>query len=208
MNKQQYVRLSLVLAVPILIFSLWLSKQDSVFSSGQLVDCDLTNDYCYHERMPLERINLISNDPLYLTYNNFSLVANNYKSKNLLLLRNFNFPIKIYFKDINRDKDIDVTRLIPVEELENHSCSIYLLTNIECKKPFFSFASNYGRIEFTSLEDQDKFIKKISQAQSNFEDDTLIRISIGTGLFLLFFISYLIISWLIHFIIYGAKIKS
>ena len=115
--------------------------------------------------------------------------------------------MRFFFDEIHSNEERDVTGLFDIKELEAQHCYLSSLMII-CKEPLFAWASTYGRIEFINPDDEQQYFDKVRAAQSYFEDYFLIRIAIGFGLFLSTMVSYLAFSWIVHFIIYGAKIGS
>ncbi|MEG1313765.1 MAG: hypothetical protein RSD40_05575, partial [Bacilli bacterium] len=103
------------------------------------------------------------------------------------------------------DKEVNISSLINGRTLEEHSCTLHQHLSYECKKALLSFTSNSGRIEFINADDYIKFQNITEKGRSYFKDFLPIQIAIGICFFLFFSILYLIISWLIHFIIYGTK---
>lgn len=198
MSKQQYIRLTLVLAIPILIFSFWLAQQDFIFNRGQFVQCDVNENSCIHIQIPLSELHEINSNNLLLKYAATS-------SENFLGLYNFNFPIKVFAPHIYEDREVNISSLISGKTLEEHSCTLHQHLSYNCKKDLLSFTSNSGRIEFINADDYIKFKNITEKGRSYFKDYLPIQIAIGIGFFLFFAILYLIISWLIHFIIHGTK---
>ena len=200
MNQKQYIRLSIVLAVPALIASFWLAQQDFVFNRGQFVYCSMSNGECYYERMSLNDLEEVSSG--------LNLIEYNHPSPDVFLgIYDINFPMKIYFHEMYGDKKVDVTNLIDSKVLEKNSCS---LTGeiLNCEEPIFSWASSYGEIEFINRDGQQQYIDRIGEVHSHLKSYFLIRAAIGIGLFLSIAASYLVFSWLVHFVIYGARIGS
>lgn len=202
MNQKQYIRLSIVLAVPALIVSFWLAQQDFVFNKGQIVTCSMDSDYCYHEQMPLNKAETYAED-----YNLRAIKYDTFYPETFLAIYDFNFPVKIYFNSLYKNEEIDLTDLINGKMLAEKPCMLSEMV-ISCEESLFPVVSSVGRIEFVYPDDEAKYIDKIREAKSHFEDYSLIRIAIGFGIFLSIAASYLIFSWLVHFIIYGAKIGS
>lgn len=200
MNQKQYIRLSIVLAVPTLILSFWLAQQDFVFNRGQFVHCSMSNDDCYYEQMPLNKLEEVANNNTLIEYKLYYPDA-------FLGIYDINFPMKIFLSERYSSEEVEVTNVITSKMLETTSCSLSILTLI-CEEPLFSWASSYGRIEFINPDENQQYIDRIGEAQSHLKDYFLIRTAIGLGIFLSIAASYLIFSWLVHFIIYGAKIGS
>lgn len=198
MSKQQFYRLTLVLAIPLFIFSFWLGRQDFVFNKGQFVQCDVNENSCIHIQIPLSKLHEINSNNLLLKYAATS-------SEKFLGLYNFNFPIKVFAPHIHEDREVNISSLINGRTLEEHSCTLHQHLSYNCKKDLLSFTSNSGRIEFINADDATRFNNVIENGKSHFKDYFLIQTAIGFGFFLAFLTSYLIISWLIHFIIYGMK---
>lgn len=200
MNQKQYIRLSTVLAIPALIASFWLAQQDFIFNRGQFVSCSMSDDECYYEQMSLNDLEKVSSSPNLIEYNHHSPDV-------FLGIYDLNFPMRIYFYEMYGDKKVDVTNLVDSKILETKSCS---LTGeiLNCKEPVFSWVSSYGEIEFINRDEQQQYIDRIGEVYSHLKKNFLIRTAIGIGLFLSIAASYLIFSWLVHFIIYGAKIGS
>ncbi len=208
MNQQQYIRLSIVLAIPTLAFSLFLGQEDVFQERGQFVQCSVSEANC----SPM--INTSRYDfSLYLRY----FV---YPSDRFLGLYNIDFPIKVYFKVVDSemldanslvvDGMLDVSSIINSKNLETSDCFIWEQKDINCSNisDIIPNITTEGRIEFINPEDEIAFNTVVAEGESYFEDYTLNRIVEGFGLFLLFATPYLIFSWLVHFIIYGAKIGS
>lgn len=201
MNQKQYIRLSLVLAIPALVVSFWLAQQDFVFNRGQIVTCSINSDYCYHQQMPLDKVRTYAKD-----YNIQAIEYDKYSSEKYLGIYNVDFQIKVYLRNQYGGDEIDATNLVSARMLEANSCSLSATHTLICDEPLFSWASSYGRIEFINEDEYQQFLDRITKAQSYFEDYFLIQIAIGFGLFLSIVASYLTLSWLVHFVIYGAKI--
>lgn len=200
MNKQQYTRLSIVLAVPALIISFWLPQQDFNNPRSQIVQCSISSGYCSLMRVTTSGMNDITREINFINYNGLS-------SKHTLALYDLDAPIRVYFENIDNGAMLDVSSLVNGEMLEMNSC-ILEQRNLICATPLFSFITSTGRIEFINSEDEIAFNAVVREGESYFEDDTLILIAIGFAYFLFAAIPYLILSWIIHFIIYGAKISS
>lgn len=200
MNQKQYIRLSIVLAVPALIASFWLAQQDFIFNRGQLVSCSMSDDVCYYEQMSLNDLEEVSSSLNLIEYKV-------YYPDGFLGIYDINFPMKIFLSERYGPKEVEVTSLINSKMLETKSCSLSFLI-LRCEEPIFSWASSYGRIEFIDPDEKQQYIDRIREAQSHFKDYFLIRTAIGLGIFLSIAVSYLVFSWLVHFIIYGAKIGS
>lgn len=202
LNKQQYIRLSIVLAVPTLLFSFWLAQQDFLFNRGQLVSCSIGADFCYQEQMPLSELEE------YATKNADIFIEHHLSSpESLLAIYDFNLPVKIYFNSLYTNEEIEVTDLINGKMLSRKPCVLSSL-ELMCENSLFPTTSSVGRIEFVYSDDEAKYNDIIREAKSHFEDYFLIRTAIGSGLFLSIAASYLVFSWLVHFIIYGTKIGS
>jgi hypothetical protein len=198
LSKQQFYRLTLVLAIPLLIFSFWLGQQDFVFNKGQLVQCDVSENSCTFVQVPLSEIDQINNNNLLLKYGNTS-------PDKFLGLINFDFPISVFSPHLYEDREVNISSLVNSRTLEGNLCTIHQGLSYSCTKNPLSFTSNYGRIEFINPNDATKFNSVIENGKSHFKDYFLIQTAIGFCFFLAFLISYLIISWLIYFIIYGMK---
>ncbi len=201
MSKQQYIRLTLVLAVPVLIFSFWLAQQDFVFNRGQFVQCDINENTCDHIQIPLSALHEINSNNLLLKYGATS-------SENFLGLYNFSFPVKVFAPHISEDREVDISSLINNRALEEKLCTLHQGLSFSCNKDLLSFTSNHGRIEFVNQNDAIKFNNIITKGRSFFQDYLVIQIAIGLGFFLFFSFLYLIASWLLHFVIHGAERKS
>nr|WP_181716341.1 hypothetical protein [Psychrobacter sp.]QJS05489.1 hypothetical protein [Psychrobacter sp.] len=199
MNQKQYIRLSIVLAVPALVISFWLAQQDFVFNRGQLVQCSIIKGYCYNEKMSLDDLDEIGNNNNLLTYSLNS-------PERLFVIYDLDLPMRFYFQSNDNGRELDITNLMNERLLAENSCSISIGNHINCEQDVFSFASSHGRLEFINPEDDATFINRINEGKSYFKDDSLIRIAISFGLFLSIAAVYLVFSWLVHFIIYGARI--
>ena len=198
MNKQQYIRLSIVLAVPTLTFSLFLGQEDIFHERGQFVQCNVSEAYC----SPMINTSQYNSDR-HLKY----FV---YPSDRFLGLYDINFPVKVFFETIDNGKIIDGSRLIDGKMLETNNCFIWSQKDISCSNNgnIFPSSATEARIEFVNLEDEIAFNTIVEEGESYFEDYTLNRIIEGFGIFFVLATPYLIFSWLVHFIIYGARIGS
>lgn len=204
MNQKQYVRLSIVLAVPALVVSFWLAQQDYIFNRGQLVSCSMIDGFCYQQQMPLDELEKYANDNA-----NTFIEYGVYSPDSLLAIYDFNFPVRIYFNALYTGEEIEVTDSINGKMLSREACSLSDWNmQLICENSISPITTSLGRIEFVYPDDQEKYSNNIREAKLLFKDYSLIRIAIGFGLFLSITASYLIFSWLVHFVIYGAKIGS
>ncbi|WP_372886882.1 hypothetical protein [Psychrobacter sp.] len=198
MNQKQYIRLSIVLAIPTLAFSLYLGQEGIFHPKGQFVQCSVSKAYC----SPMINTYQFQSD-LHLKYSVGS-------SDRFLGLYDIDVPMKVYF-DTTDNRMQDVSSLVDGKILETSNCLILPQNRISCshhrKKIQPNFASN-GRIEFINPEDEIAFNNIAEEGKSYFKNYTFIRIIDGFGVFLILFTPYLIFSWIIHFIIYGAKIGA
>lgn len=197
MNQQQYIRLSIVLAVPTLILSFYLGQQDVFYERGQFVQCSVSESYC--DAMINSSTSHSERHLRYFVY----------PSDRFLGLYDINYPMKIYFNTID-DEMLDVSSLVDSTMLEINNCFIWSQKNIACAntKNILPYLTGEGRIEFINPEDEAAFNAIVEEGESYFKDYTLNRIAEGFGLFLIFATPYLIFSWLVHYVIYGAKIGS
>lgn len=199
MNQKQYIRLSIVLAVPTLAFSLYLGQEDVFQERGQLVQCSVSEASC----SPM--INT-SGDAL---YNQLRYYV--YPTDRLLGLYNIDIPMKFFFQTIDGEM-LDVSSLVDSKMLETNSCYIWSNKDVHCDYEYMRSILPYllteGRIEFINQEDELAFNAIVQEGESYFEDYTLNRIVEGFGIFLILFTPYLFFSWLVHFVIYGARIGS
>lgn len=151
--------------------------------------------------MSLDNLNEVVNNNNLLTYNFNS-------PERLFVIYDLDFPMRFYFQRNDDGGELDITNLMNENLLARNACNISTGKHINCKQDVFSFVSPYGRLEFVNPEDEATFINRINEGQSYFKDDSLIRIAISFGLFLSMAAVYLVFSWLVHFVIYGAKIGA
>ena len=198
MNQKQYIRLSIVLAVPTLAFSLYLGQEGIFHEKGQFVQCSVSeyscstmmNTYKFQSNMHLEYF-VDSPD-------------------GFLGLYDIDVPMKVYFNTID-DKMLDVSSLVDGKILETSNCLMLPKNKIMCGNEIqkvLPYLMSEGRIEFINPEDELAFNNIADEGKSYFKNYTFIRVVDGFGLFLIFATPYLIFSWIVHFIIYGAKIGS
>jgi len=198
LNKQQYIRLSIVLAIPTLVLSLYLGQQGIFHEKGQFVQCSVSEAYC---------------SPMINTYRRKSSMHLSYfvdSSDRFLGLYDVDFPMKVYFQTID-NKMLDVSNLVDGKILETSNCLMLPQKEITCSsdiRKIRPYLMSAGRIEFINPEDEVAFNTIVEEGESYFKNYTFIRIIDGFGLFLIFATPYLIFSWIVHFIIYGARIGS
>ena len=197
LNKPQYIRLSIVLAIPALVISFWLPQQDFDNPRKQLVQCSISRGDCYLMRLTTSGLNDVVKDKFFIRYNALS-------SDHTLGLYDLDVPINVYFENIDNGAMLDVSSLVNGKTLEMNGC-ILEERDLICGTPLLSFITSNGRMEFINSEDEATFNNVIKKGETYFEDDTLILIAMGLGYFLAVAVPYLIFSWLVHFIIYGAK---
>jgi len=199
LNQKQYIRLSIVLAVPTLAFSLYLGQQDVFHERGQFVQCSVSEANCS------AMINT-SRQKLHKQLRYFV-----YPTDRLLGLYDIDIPMKIFFETIDGGM-LDVSSLVDSKMLETNSCYIWSNKDVHCEyedmRNILPYLLTEGRIEFVNPEDEVAFNAIVQEGESYFEDYILNRIVEGFGIFLILFTPYLIFSWLVHFIIYGARIGS
>lgn len=199
LNQKQYIRLSIVLAVPTLAFSLYLGQQDVFHERGQFVQCSVSEASCS------AMINT-SRQELHKQLRYFV-----YPNDRLLGLYDIDIPMRIFFQTIDGEM-LDVSTLVDSKMLETNSCSIWpdkiVHCNLEDTRNILPYLLTQGRIEFINPEDEIAFNNIVEEGESYFENYTLNRIFEGFGLFFIFATPYLILSWLVHFVIYGARIGS
>ena len=197
MLKQQYIRLSIVLAVPTLAFSLYAGQEDVFHKRGQFVQCSVSEASC----SPMVNTSISYRPNIYLRYYVDS-------PDRFLGLYDIDLPMKISFTTVD-GLMLDVSSLMDNNMLEKSSCSIWPDKTINCDTShILSYLTTQGQIEFINPEDEVAFNSIVKEGKSYFEDDTLNRIIEGFGLFFIFATPYLIFSWLVHFVIYGAKIGA
>lgn len=172
-----------------------MGQQDVFYERGQFVQCSVSEAYC--DAMINSSKNISDR---HLTYNIYS-------PKKFLGLYDINVPMNIYFESLGDGKMLDVSSLVNSRMLETHNC-ILLQRELVCGSRLLASFSTIGRIEFVNPEDEAAFNAIVEEGESYFEDYTLNRIAEGFGLFLIFATPYLIFSWLVHYVIYGAKIGS
>lgn len=196
MNQQQYIRLSIVLAVPTLILSLYMGQQDVFYERGQFVQCSVSEAYC----------DAMISSSQQQSHRHLSYFVDS--SNRFLGLYDIDVPIKVYFYTVD-DKLLDVSSLVDGKILETSNCLMLPQNKISCSNEIqkvLPYLMSEGRIEFVNPEDELAFNNTVEEGESYFEDYTLNRIVEGFGLFLIFATPYLIFSWLVHYVIYGAKI--
>ena len=199
MNQKQYIRLSIVLAVPTLAFSLYVGQEDVFQERGQFVQCSVSKASC----------SAMINTSRYQLYEQLRYFV--YPTDRLLGLYDIDIPMKVFFNTIGGEM-LDVSSLVDSKMLEKNSCYIWSNKNVHCEpegmRNILPYLLTEGRIEFINPEDELAFNAIVQEGESYFEDYTLNRIVEGFGIFLILFTPYLIFSWLVHFVIYGAKIGS
>lgn len=199
MNQQQYIRLSIVLAIPTLAFSLYLGQHDVFHERGQFVQCSVSEANC----------SVMINTPRQKLHEQLRYFV--YPTDRLLGLYDIDIPMKVYFNTID-DKMLDVSSLVDSKMLEKNSCYIWSNKDVHCDyedvQKILPYLLTEGRVEFINPEDEVAFNAIVQEGESYFEDYTLNRIVEGFGIFLILFTPYLIFSWIVHFVIYGAKIGS
>lgn len=199
MNQQQYIRLSIVLAIPTLAFSLYLGQQDVFHERGQFVQCSVSEANC----------SVMVNTSRKELYEQLRYFV--YPTDRILGLYDIDIPMKIFFNTIDGEM-LDVSSLVDSKMLEKNSCAIWSNKDIHCDyedmKNILPYLLTEGRVEFINPEDEVAFNAIVQEGESYFEDYTLNRIVEGFGIFLILFTPYLIFSWVVHFVIYGAKIGS
>ncbi|GAF52907.1 hypothetical protein JCM18900_11457 [Psychrobacter sp. JCM 18900] len=199
LNQKQYIRLSIVLAVPTLAFSLYLGQQDVIHERGQFVQCSVSEANC--SAMINTSTQVLHKQLRYFVY----------PTDRLLGLYNIDIPMKISFETIDGEM-LDVSSLVDSKMLETNSCYIWSNKDVYCEyedmRRILPYLLTRGRIEFINPEDEIAFNNIVEEGESYFEDYTLHRIFEGFGLFFIFATPYLIFSWLVHFVIYGARISS
>lgn len=197
MNKKQYIRLSIVLAVPTLALSFYLGQEDVFHEREQLVQCSVSEAIC--STMVNTSTSYLPN--IYLRYFVDS-------PDRFLGLYNIDIPMKISFMTVDGVM-LDVSSLVDSNMLEKSGCSIWLDQTISCDtSSILTYLTTEGQIEFINPEDEVAFNNIVKEGESYFEDYTLNRIVEGFGLFFIFATPYLIFSWLVHFVIYGSRIGS
>lgn len=77
MNKKQFFRLTIVLALPFFILSWWLSQQDFILERGQQITCDVEGNYCdsvysFSHKKYMQKLILMVLGILYMTVNQSS----------------------------------------------------------------------------------------------------------------------------------------
>lgn len=199
MNQKQYIRLSIVLAVPTLAFSLYLGQHDVFQERGQFVQCSVSDAICSPMMSTSYRYHQLYEQVRYYNHSKVGTLA----------LYNIDVPMKVYIQTID-SKMMDISHLVDSKFLEKNNCDMFTDNTISCSNMFKVFPTLLaeGRVEFINPEDEIAFNTIVEEGESYFEDYTLNRIFEGLLLFLIFATPYLIFSWLVHFIIYGARIGS
>ena len=145
MNKKQFFRLTIVVAIPFLILSLWLSQQDFVLNRGQYIHCDtradVSGNYCYAlTSLPKKDYEDVKkNRKLHFDYN----------AESTIYLSNFNYSIS---SGMYGDKYFLVTS----NNLEKNGCSITYFR--------YNCGQAYGDFKFNNMEDYESFAKIIHSA--------------------------------------------
>jgi len=198
LNQKQYFRLSIVLAVPTLAFSLYVGQEGIFHRKGQFVQCSVSEAYC---------------SPMINTYKGQSNIHLRYFADSpdrFLGLYDIDVPMKVYFNTTDNGMQ-DVSNLVDGKILETSNCLIWPQNKISCSQHVKKIQPNFvsdGRIEFINPEDEVAFNNIAEEGKSYFKNYTFIRIIDGFGVFLILFTPYLIFSWLVHFVIHGAKIGA
>ena len=69
MNKKQFYRLTIVLTLPFLMLSWWLSQQDFILERGQQITCDVESNYCRSvSSFPVQYFDVISENNGKISY--------------------------------------------------------------------------------------------------------------------------------------------
>lgn len=193
MNKKQFLRLTVVLTLPFLIFSWWLSQQDFVLERGQQITCDVEGNYCDSVySFPIK---------VYAEINNFGLRYSLHDGESIIFLKNFTYPIgPAYFLSNETNEKIidpDANLFMTSSKLEREECTISSM--------YYSCSNFSGNFSFTNAEDAKKFNSLINTAKDKLKESDKIRLGIAAAIFLAIFLCYFIISFLIKFIVYGIK---
>ena len=203
MHKKQFFRLTVVLILPFLILSWWLSQQDFILERGQQITCDVESNYCRSvSSFPVQYFDVISENNGKISY------ADAYR-ENIIFFENFKYPIEAKYFDESKELYI-VDIQITAETLEKYSCRIsgfYGLNdfNYSCPIEYVPFYRNSGKFKFLNPNDYNEFQNLNTVAKKELNNVKTTRIWIATALFFAIFIGYLIISFLIKFILYGIK---
>lgn len=193
MNKKQFFRLTIVLALPFFILSWWLSQQDFILERGQQITCDVEGNYCDSVySFPQE---------VYAEINTHGLRYSLHDGESIIFLKNFTYPIgPVYFlnyetneKVVDPDADLSMTS----SRLESEGCTISTM--------HYFCSDSSGKFNFTNTEDAKKFDSLINTAKNNLKQSDKLRIGIALAIFLAIFLCYFILSFLIKFIIHGSK---
>lgn len=202
MHKKQFFRLTVVLILPFLILSWWLSQQDFILERGQHIVCDIESNSCSSiYSFPTKHFNEISNNHTRISYANSS-------KKTIIVLENFKYPIEAqYFDDLKAKYIVDIQ--ITAETLEKYECTIDWFRGLNtygytCPFEYFPYR-NSGKFKLLNPNDYNNLQNLITVAEKELNKIETTRIWIATALFFAIFIGYLIISFLIKFILYGIK---
>lgn len=196
MNKKQFYRLTIVLTLPFLMLSWWLSQQDFVLERGQSISCDVEGGYC----------DSVFSFPVseYKNIDNHGLRYSIYDGESIIFLRNFTYPIgPAYFLDHETQKKVispssDLT--MTASRLEEEGCRI--------RQMHFICENSSGDYSFKNIEDSEKFDALIVTAKEKLNQSNTVRLGLAASFFMGIFFSYLIISMLVKFIAYGVRKKG
>lgn len=175
-----------------------MGQQDVFHERGQFVQCSVSESYC----------SPMINSSQQQSHRHLSYFIDS--SDNFLGLYDIDVPMKVFFNTVD-DEILDVSNLVDGKTLETSNCLMLPQNKISCSNEIqkvLPYLVSEGRIEFVNPEDELMFNAIVEEGKSYFEDYTLNRIAEGFGLFLILATPYLIFSWLVHYVIYGAKISS
>lgn len=186
------------MAIPFLAMSWWLSQQDFIFERGQQVNCDVEGNTCsLVQSFPIKYYDEIHDGLHQLNYST-------HDGESIVLLENFNYPIKATYYDEAQSREIEFPELT-AEKLKEYGCQINgnLGFSYSCSLDHLSFEQNSGKFQFVKDSDAIKFKNLMSVAKSELKHSETIRIWLALSFFLGFFISFFLIALVIRFVIYG-----
>lgn len=209
MSKLQYLRLTLVFGIFLLILSSWLSFQDFILPRGQLVTCILSQNHCFYDRRPLDDIQELRDD------SNLGFLRYDLPDYEKLLV----VPrprLLARFSTEGREEIKAISSVVDLKILTNlgNICifgpipdgSYYYYCPEIDGFPSDSPYSLTGEFELSS-KDKVKFDSLIQQGLSKFNHNIGMRSLVAIVIFAALLAVYFVLSALIYFVIYGIGKK-
>ena len=204
-NKKQYFRLTLVLLIPVITLSWWLSQQDFIIEQGKISTCNWKENTCMD----------VYSVPSYevVSTNYAAIKYRSHEDNHLLLIIDFNAPIQAYYYDGNGYM-IPTSRISSVT-LDRYFCEIgsgigngffithsYYCTSKDAMNGMPQDLTT-GNFKFIHENDEKKLNNFVSLAENQVDSYNHRYIWVTLILFIGIFGCYFILSYIIKFIIYG-----